>query len=116
MSRRFRGEAPRQVDQPQAGQYAMRLVRGGVEVGAEIVLHPDGRWQAIIDGTPQEPAHTDPAQAAGVFRIWHGARRIPSHEHAYLLARGQWARSHAPDHPAADPTQRVRLSDLPPVF
>lgn len=110
-----RNQAPRRVDQPEAGLFKTRITRGGPWVAAEIRCE-DGRWCALIDGVAQEPNHTDPALAEGVFRIWHYGERISDSEHAFLLERARWARIHAPDSPEANPERPINLGALPPAF
>lgn len=109
-----RAEAPRAVDKPEPGYFLLRLVRGGPHVAARI-LHDDGQWQAIIDGVAADP-HADPAQAVGVFRIWHGGRRCTQAEYDYRLSLKSWAVAAMPQHPAAQPRQPIDLASLPPVI
>lgn len=111
-----RDQAPRRVDEPSPGLFQIRLVRGGPWVAAEIERDALGVWRAAIDGVPQEPGHPDPAQAEGVFRIWHYGHPIGASEHAYLIERAKWARNHAPDSPEANPKRPVRVGSLPPAF
>lgn len=105
----------RRVDLPEQGFFRIRLVRGGPWVGAEIRCE-SGIWTGLIDGQPGETSDADPAAAQHVFRIWHSGEIIPEHEHAFLLSRAAWARLHAPDDPAANPNQPIRLDSLPPAF
>lgn len=112
-----RSQTPRRVDQPEAGHFKLRMVRGGPWVAAEIECDAQGVWSATIDGERQSGgAHTDPALAEGVFRIWHYGHAIDASEHAYLVERARWARIHAPDSPEANPTLPIRVGSLPPAF
>lgn len=112
---RDRSEAPRRVDQPEPGLFKMRLVARGPFVAAEIHRQDDGRWCATINGAVAE-AHLDPAQAEGVFRVWHYGHRIDASEHAFLVERAAWARIHDPDSPEANPERPINIGALPPAF
>ncbi len=108
-------EASRPVGQPAPGYFRVRLVRKGPWVGARIVRHSDGSWQAMVDGQ-RYAAALDPASAPWVFRIWHSGRSISEHEYlSYLRTKG-WAMAHSPDHPAAHPREPVDLTKTPPLF
>lgn len=86
------------VDQPQAGFYWTRLVRGGPKVGVRIWSEPDAfglpTWRAEIDGKP-----------ADANEAWnHNAhRRITEAEYRFLVADAAHARAHRPDDPKATP-------------
>lgn len=113
--------------QAEAGFYATRLARGGIEVacmvwfGAPVI---DGerqdrapRWCIAIDGRADR---LDKEQQARVpldaHDYWPLNRRISHSEYAFLRRRARWAREHAPDHPAANPYTRIDLGALPPRF
>ena len=70
-------------------------------------------WEAIVDGQHVRPPSPSPV-AAGVFRIWESGVAIDEAEFRFLAGDAEWCRLHAPDEPAANPTKRVNLSDLPP--
>ena len=93
----------------------MRLVKGGPWVAAEI-RYEDGRWTGLIDGKPGDISSPDPAQAEPVFRIWHSAESIPAHEHAYLIERARYCRTHEPNAPEANPTRPINVGSEPPAF
>lgn len=109
-------QAARRVDEPSPGHFRIRLVRAGPWVAAEIRRSDEGVWSAWIDGAAMEPANADAALAAEVFRIWHYGEIIAEHEHAYLVERARWARTHAPDAPEANPTRPIRIGSEPPAF
>ena len=67
-------EKPRAVDQPEAGFFELRQVRGGPLVAA-VIKHEGGLWSAEIDGVPCGEPHHDPACADGVG---DGQRSQPS--------------------------------------
>lgn len=100
---------------PQAGLYAMRLVRGGPLVAAAIVRDAHGRWRAVIDGSPAGFPATDPDDAPGVVRIWHGAQHSTQEEHDYLAAMKRWAAQHDPNHPCLHPYKSIDVGLLAPV-
>lgn len=113
--------------QPEAGFYATRLVRGAIEVpvmvwhGAPVIAGErqdrSPRWNIAIDG---ESCRFDREQGCRVpldaHDHWPLRRRITAPEYAFLRRRSKWARDHAPDHPAANPRQRIDLGALPPRF
>lgn len=112
---------------PEPGFYATRLVRGGIEVGCMIWFGLpviDGerqdrapRWCIAIDGRSDR---LDKEQQARVpldaLDHWPLQRRISASEFAFMRRRARWAREHAPDHPAANPYQRIDLGALAPRF
>lgn len=91
--------APR-IDQPEAGFFWTRLVKGGPKVGVRIWLEkssaPDrvADWRAEIDGKP-----------ADANEAWnHNAhRRITEAEYRFLVADSAHAKAHRPDDPRATP-------------
>ena len=99
---------------PVPGYFAMKLVRGGPLVPARITLE-EGLWQASIDGKPGL-ADPDPAQATGVYRIWHSGQRSTPEIHAYLEAVKAWAGKCNPNHPALNPYQPIDNTLLAPVI
>jgi hypothetical protein len=114
--------AVRVVTAPEPGFYAVRMVRGGPQVAALIYrpcpfdwydpdIDPDATQaepyeaqdrvirrplRAEIDGRPADPD-----------RVWTSGRRIPRNRFLYLRDLAAWARRHAPDDPAARPTERL---------
>ena len=98
----------RDVAKPEPGYFLGKLVKHGPIVPMQIIRHPDGRWQATVAGRA-EAAHTDPAMAPMVFRIWHGALLVTEAE--YLTAMQRAARPTAPS-----PTKPVSLEKDRPLF
>ena len=98
---------------PQPGWFTLRLVRGGPSVTATIAC-TDGLWQATVNGKPCQ-AHTDPAQADQVYRVWHGGVRVPQEEYRYLEAVRAWAMRAMPSHPMLHPFQPVDVNLLAPL-
>lgn len=112
-----RDQEPRRVDVPEPGFFAIRLVKGGPKVAATIERDAAGVWSTTIDGVRQSgAAHTDPALAEGVFRIWHYGERITEAEHRYLIDFAAYVRVHVPDAPEANPTQPIVIGRLLPAF
>lgn len=106
----------RAISAPAAGLFKMRLVRGGPFIAAELRVDQHGRLIAVIDGQEQPRTHPDPAADDAIMRVWTSGITIPADEHSYLLALGEWARKHAPGHPAASPRRQIALVSMPPVF
>jgi hypothetical protein len=110
----LRDQAPRDVSTPEQGCFALRLVRKGPWVPA-LIMRDERGWWAMIDGQPSPP-HPDPAYAPGVFRIWHGGRRIDESEYRYMMLLRGWATLHMPEHPAANPGKPVDISRHDPII
>lgn len=106
-------EPSRAVWPPEPGWFRMRLVPRGWAAPCQIILHPDGTWQAIIDGDAGA-ASPDPVQA-GVDRIWHSGTRIPEDEFRFLNAVREWAKKHQLEHPAANAMLPIRPGLLKPI-
>jgi hypothetical protein len=118
---------------PVPGLYAMPLVRCGIKVAVRI-------WfgAAIIDGEEQDRRHdwrveidgaTDRVEsdeatgyrcrvALDIHQAWPFCARTPidAKEYKFLLRRKEWAREHAPEHPAARPRESVDVRTLKPAF
>lgn len=105
---------PRPIDNPQPGYFALRLVRGGPKVGAQIV-HENGIFYAVIDGM-QKLGSDDPHLADQVDRIWTWGEFISESEYRYLVERSAWAKKYDPNSPLANPTQPINLLAIPPLF
>jgi hypothetical protein len=99
---------------PEAGTFALRLVKNGWRVPARIVLDDDDRWYAEIDGAPFA-AHPDPVHAPMVDVIWHGGIRIDEQTYQWLLAVKAHAQAHEPDHPALHPRKAIDPRLLKPL-
>jgi hypothetical protein len=110
-----RDEPTRRVDLPEPGWFKLRLVKGGPYVPA-MITREWGQWGAIIDGQPGNIFAPDPVLATDVFRIWHSGIRIEHAEYLHMLEVSRWAKEHAPDDPAADPTKPISLNRRPSVF
>lgn len=95
----------RRIDQPRAGFFLVRLVKGGPRVPARIV-EDFGLFSAEIDGKPCGAADSDPLKADGVMRVWHYGTEIERTEYRTLLGQ--------PDRP--DPRKPVNLAAMKPVF
>lgn len=120
--------APR-VDQPVAGHYAIKLVRGGHRVACRIwfgqpvidgeVQDRSPRWCVEIDGRTDR---FDKEQGCRVplelERAWPFCAKDPITvaEYRHLLRRAEWAREHAPEHPAANPRKQVDFHAIKPPF
>lgn len=106
-------------DEPRAGFYRLRQVKGGPWVGVRIwhgppvdperplrLLDRSWRWQACLDG-----------RRCPVDRVWPWcvAEPIDRPTYRYLLALGRWARAYAPGAPEANPGSRVNFRTLDPA-
>lgn len=106
----------RRIDLPTPGYWAVRLTRGGVEVGAAIlrlqtVVEPgeaDNRmersshWIAYLNG-----------KIVSVETVWmKRGRKITEAEYNYLVADRAWAARYAPSSPEANPDKPVSAEQL----
>ena len=111
---------PRRIDRPECGFWAVRMTRGGVDVGAAI------QWER----TTFEPAHPTNlmdrsaimtgrinGEIVTVEEVWtRRGREITEAYYRFLLADRAWARAHAPQDPAANPRQRPDITKVPPMM
>ena len=118
---RAQGMKPRgTIDRPEPGFWAIRLTRGGVEVGARIWWHQTrfepGVHSNLMERSPILSAEIDgkPVTPYDV-RIQRG-REISEEVYLYLVADRAWARKHRPEDPAANPRKPVDLRAQPPVM
>lgn len=103
----------RAVWPPEPGFFALKLVRNGWLVPARIGF--DGvRWHAEIDGTIH-PAHTDPALAPEVARIWTSGARVDEADYRWRFAVKAHALAHDPAHPALCPDKAMNPNTLRPL-
>lgn len=112
-------EPPMHPDEPQAGWYKRRMVKGGVYVPAKIWLFSetdigtgelldDEIFQCEIDGQRADPQEQ-----------WSylASNPITEAEFNYLTALREHAVRHEPDHPMSDPRQAVDWLRAPlPTF
>jgi hypothetical protein len=116
----------RNLAQPEPGYFQMRLVRGGVFVGARILHEPtrdpetgepldrSWLWHGLIDNEPDPDA--SPAPTERVLRIWTYGRRIERAECEFLIADRAWARRNTPLAPEATPREPIDPLTAPPPF
>lgn len=117
---------PRRDDQPKPGLYKIRLCRGGPWVAAELRYGPPSdpetgkpldrspRWQTFING--REFGNGPTPESAGVYKVWPYGVEIDEAEFRYLLGVSNWAKSHSPQSPEADPDKPVDFLKAPITF
>lgn len=98
---------------PEAGLFALRLVKRGVEVAAEISLENEA-LVSRVNGEPYDPPPSTMA-ANGVQAIWLFGRRIERDEWEYLVARYRYAKEHDPESVFANPYRSVDLKTMAPI-
>lgn len=106
-----------QVGVPREGYFRVRLIRGGLFVGVRFWLEGT-QWRVEVDGR-QVRVVDDHIILLDALEVWPHCgetNEISEREFNFLARRRDWAREHAPDHPAAKPHQPVDLSKLPPRF
>lgn len=114
-----RSMTPVHPDEPQAGFYRGRLVKGGPWVPIRIWF---GAPLDPLTGEELDRSHRWQAERNGEFvevdAVWPfcAADAINEAEYRYLLATNQWAAEHAPDAPEAAPRQKIDLNRLPTLF
>lgn len=105
-------------DQPHAGFFQRRLVKGGPFVPARIWLHqdigPDG--ELLDDEALRCEINGEPADADEAWSYLCSAP-ISEAEFDYMTERGRWAAWYAPHEPAANPRRTIDWLTLPaPTF
>ncbi len=80
-----RGRPDRTINDPRAGYFTVKLVKGGPRVAARIHMDRGGFW-AEIDGKRCGAMHEEPLQADGVMRIWLYGNEIDRAEYEQMLA------------------------------
>lgn len=104
-----RGEQ-RNPAEPEEGYYALKLVKKGPEVGAEImtaIIDKVVWWSCLINGDEQVPPGPDPELHEAVQKIWLFGRKIDKAEYDFLLARYFHYKLLMPDHPYANPEKPI---------
>lgn len=110
------------VDQPQAGFYKRRFIRGGPWVAVKLWKGPprdpvtgeelerSHRWQAVVDGKFI-------ADETAVLETWISCAGHPitEDEHKAIVRKTGTAVYSAPESPEANPHQRVDLRSIPPI-
>jgi len=115
-----RGEQ-RDPGEPEEGYYAIKLVKGGPEVAAEICAGQAVGvplvtiWFAKIDGEISGTFHPDPQLIDSVQQIWLFGRKITEQEYDFMLARARHAKLHDPQSPWANPRKPLDLKSIPPI-
>lgn len=113
------GDEPVTTDEPQAGWFKRRLVKGGPFVPARIWLEQpvdlgsgelidDERLLCEVNGAMDDAAEQWP---------WLCGNPISRAEFDYLTASLAWSAQHAPDEPRANPRQPIDWLKVPaPTF
>ncbi len=104
------------------GFYAVRLTKGGAEVGCEVTYGPtldpetgeplDRSWLWVVTINGQV-THCSPMKPPAGARF---GRRIDEAEYRFLIDDRAWAAEHAPYLPEADPRRAVPRSERPIPF
>lgn len=105
-------------DQPNAGFFQRRLVKGGPFVPARIWLHQDiGEDGELLDDEVLRcEVNGEPADAEEQWSYLCSAP-ISEAEFNYMTERGRWAAWYAPHEPAANPRRAIDwLTVAPPTF
>lgn len=117
---------PRYIGDPQPGFFQIKLVKGGVVVGARIRFAPQvdpdtgeeldrsWYWHGEINGWIDK--RCAPAPTERVWRIWLGGERISQPKYEWLVADRAWAAQYAKDTPEARPWRPVDWSTVPLPF
>lgn len=114
--------APRVIDRPQPGFWAVRLGGAGTpEVGAAIIRRtrrsPDPSAPQNIQGECCVLDAFLDGRTVSVDEVWHRrGRPIAPHEYEFLVADRAWARRYSRHEPEARPWDRVNMRKLAPVM
>ena len=111
-------DAPR-PDEPQAGFYKTKMVRGGPwvpvrlwygepldpETGERLDRSP--RWQCLVGQDWRDP-----------FATWPRCcdRPISADEYRFLIDDADWCKKFAPQEPPANPGAAIDLNRIDPIF
>ena len=116
-ARALAGERVQFTHEPQCGFYKRRLVRGGPWVGARIWLESitDGAGELVADEVLRCEVDNKAADPLGEWTHICG-HPITQGEFLFLTATTRWASAHAPEHPAANPGERVDFLRAPVPF
>lgn len=105
-----------QIDRPEIGLWALRLVGSAPEVAARIywaqtAVEP-GNPLNCMDRSPHLAAEIN-GNSVAVEEVWHRKRRpINRREYDFLLADRRWASEFAPRDPMARPDRPVTVKVL----
>lgn len=111
------------VGRPSPGFYALRLVRGGIEVAARITCGPsadpdtgellDRSWHfaAEINGEPDRDPRPEPNER--VWMVHERGRRIGEAEYRWLLDDRAWAARFRPSLPESRPNAPIDWLSVP---
>ena len=108
------------IDVPVEGFYRTQLVRRGLNVGVRFYFDADGYMRVEVDGRTHKVLKQDDGSVVEVLLDplevwpWCCGAPIPEREFNFLARRREWAKEHAPDHPAANPREPIDLNKLPP--
>lgn len=110
----------RRIDRPEPGHWAIRLVKGGPEVGAcirwEHTTAEPGRPTNMMDRSPFLAAYIN-GEPVALQDVWtRRGRHITPDEYRHLVTDRQWCATYAPHLPEANPRKPVDLRNLPPVM
>lgn len=124
---------PIQAGVPVAGYYAHRLGHNTFRIPVHVYfgaprvrgerLDRSPRWCIIVDGVADK-IERDPVTDSwhwaplDIWDWWPDVARYPisKAEYRYMNRLGEWAREHAPGHPAANPSRRINIRTLEPLF
>lgn len=110
----------RALDVPGTGYWLMRMVKLGPEVPASIqwetTEHEPGNPDNVMDRSPILTARIN-GDIVAWDRVWNWTKReITESEFHFRTADAAWARTNAPNEPAANPTRRLDLMQVPAPF
>lgn len=105
-------------DEPRAGFFQRRLVKGGPFVPARIWLHQDigADGELLDDEVLRCEINGEPADPEEAWSYLCSAP-ISEERFRYLTARGEWSSFYAPTEAAANPRQPIDWNSMqPPSF
>lgn len=107
-------------DAPRPGWWMVRMVRGGPEIPAAIVVvqttHEPGDPENVMDRSPMLVGYLAGEQVSPARIPWQYGRQIDRAEYEHQVSLLRWAQDHEPDHPIAQPSARVDWRRAPMPF
>lgn len=125
-SGRFAKAPSREIGKPRPGFFKLQVVRNGPYVPC-LIFHSSATdpetgerldrslyYAALINGAAV--GDISPSPSDEVWMIWTHGVQITEDEYEHMLKVREWALTHEPTDPAANPNKPIDLDDLPSLI